>query len=58
MNSYGRIFRLSIFGESHGVNVGVVIDGCPAGIPIKQEDFEKKLYAALSGEKIVSSFFS
>lgn len=39
MNSFGRIFRISIFGESHGPLVGITIDGCPAGIPLKAEDF-------------------
>jgi chorismate synthase len=39
MNSFGRIFRLHIFGESHGESVGVVIDGCPAGMPLSVQDF-------------------
>jgi chorismate synthase len=39
MNSFGRIFRVSIFGESHGESVGIVIDGCPAGLPLSAEDF-------------------
>lgn len=39
MNSFGRIFRVSIFGESHGESVGIVIDGCPAGLPLTVEDF-------------------
>src|ERR1700733_7627712 len=39
MNSFGRIFRISIFGESHGESVGIVIDGCPAGLPLTQQDF-------------------
>ncbi|MGN6164707.1 MAG: chorismate synthase [Flavisolibacter sp.] len=39
MNSFGRIFRLSIFGESHGPQVGVVIDGCPAGLQLTEDDF-------------------
>ncbi len=39
MNSFGTIFRVSIFGESHGPSVGIVIDGCPAGIPLSAEDF-------------------
>src|ERR1700733_8830103 len=39
MNSFGRIFRVSIFGESHGEAVGVNIDGCPAGLPLSVEDF-------------------
>lgn len=38
MNSFGRNFRVSIYGESHGSVVGCVIDGCPAGIPITIED--------------------
>jgi chorismate synthase len=39
MNSFGRYFRLSIFGESHGESVGINIDGCPAGLPVAVEDF-------------------
>lgn len=39
MNSFGRIFRISIFGESHGPVAGVLIDGVPAGLPLKAEDF-------------------
>ena len=39
MNSFGRIFRTHIFGESHGPFVGVTIDGCPAGIPVSEADF-------------------
>jgi chorismate synthase len=39
MNSFGRLFRISIFGESHGESVGIVIDGCPAGLPLTVEDF-------------------
>jgi chorismate synthase len=40
MNSFGNIFRVSIFGESHGPVVGVSIDGCPAGLSLRAEDFE------------------
>ena len=39
MNSFGRIFRVSIFGESHGESVGINIDGCPAGLPLQTDDF-------------------
>jgi chorismate synthase len=39
MNSFGRLFRISIFGESHGESVGIVIDGCPAGLSLTVEDF-------------------
>lgn len=51
VNSFGRIFRISIFGESHGVSVGVVIDGCPPGIPLKVEDFDADLSRRKSGAK-------
>ncbi|RJO70600.1 MAG: chorismate synthase [Myxococcales bacterium] len=43
MNSFGRIFRVSIFGESHGQAIGVVIDGCPAGIGLGGDDFAEDL---------------
>jgi chorismate synthase len=43
VNSIGRIFRIHIIGESHGECVGVIIDGCPAGLPIAVTDFEKDL---------------
>ena len=38
MNSFGRLFRISIFGESHGECVGITIDGCPAGLSLSPED--------------------
>ena len=38
MNTFGNIFRISIFGESHGKWVGVTIDGCPAGIDLQESD--------------------
>ncbi len=40
MNSFGNIFRVTIFGESHGPLVGVSIDGVPAGLTLRPEDFE------------------
>jgi len=39
MNAFGRLFRVTIFGESHGESVGVNIDGCPAGLALSVEDF-------------------
>ncbi len=51
MNSFGRVFRVSIFGESHGNGVGITIDGCPPGILITVEDFEKDLAKRRSGAK-------
>ncbi len=51
MNSFGRIFRISIFGESHGPGVGVLIDGCPAGMPLSLPDFQADLSRRKSGAK-------
>jgi len=51
MNSIGRIFSLSIYGESHGKAVGIVIDGCPPGILLKEKDFIPDLARRKSGPK-------
>jgi chorismate synthase len=49
MNSYGVIFRVSIFGESHGPAIGINIDGCPPGIRVQPEDFMDDLRRRQSG---------
>lgn len=49
MNSFGRLFRVSVFGESHGPMIGIVIDGCPPGIEIDTADFETDLTRRRSG---------
>ena len=51
MNSYGERFRISMFGESHGELIGVVMDGVPAGIPLCAEDFLADLDRRRSGSK-------
>jgi len=51
MNSFGMVFRVSVFGESHGPAVGVTIDGCPPGIEIKPEDFIRALQRRQGGSK-------
>jgi chorismate synthase len=51
MNSFGKLFRISIYGESHGESVGIVIDGCPAGIPLNSSDFEEDFARRKSGAK-------
>jgi chorismate synthase len=51
MNSFGNLFRVSIFGESHGKGTGVIIDGCPPGIPVTQDDFSGDLSRRQSGGK-------
>jgi chorismate synthase len=49
MNSYGVIFRVSIFGESHGPAIGINIDGCPPGIQLHSDDFMPDLRRRQSG---------
>ena len=49
MNSFGRFFRVNIFGESHGLCIGVCIDGCPPGIILSEQDFEYDLSRRRSG---------
>jgi len=51
MNSFGRIFRVSIFGESHGEYVGIIIDGCPPGIALTVEDFHEDIERRKPGAK-------
>ena len=43
MNSFGQIFRITLWGESHGPRIGVSIDGVPPGIPLSAADFEGDL---------------
>lgn len=50
MNSFGHLFRISIFGESHGECVGITIDGCPAGLPLSPEDMLPDLERRKGGQ--------
>lgn len=49
MNSFGLVFKVSLFGESHGPGIGVIIDGCPPGLSISPEDFLTDLSRRRSG---------
>jgi chorismate synthase len=51
MNTFGRKFRVSIFGESHGELIGVVLDGVPAGLELSEQDFEHDIQRRKSGAK-------
>lgn len=51
MNTFGNKFRISIFGESHGEGIGVVMDGIPPGIELCEADFEVDLARRKSGAK-------
>ena len=51
MNNFGKLFRISIFGESHGKSVGITVDGCPSGIALTENDFTYDLSRRKSGAK-------
>ena len=51
MNSLGAIFRTTIFGESHGPTIGIVVDGVPSGIDLCEQDFEKDINRRKPGAK-------
>ena len=51
MNSFGRLFRVTIFGESHGNYVGINIDGCPPGLGITVDDFKEDIERRKPGAK-------
>lgn len=51
MNSFGRLFRVHISGESHGESVGICIDGCPAGLPLKVDDFSEDIERRKGGKQ-------
>jgi chorismate synthase len=54
-NSFGQLFRITTFGESHGGAVGVVVDGCPAGIAITEEEIQKELDRRKPGQSSITS---
>lgn len=52
---YGKLFRISTWGESHGKGVGVVVDGCPAGLELCEEDIQVYLNRRKPGQSIFST---
>jgi len=49
MNGFGNIFKVSIFGESHGPAIGITIDGCPPGIDFVEADMENDIKRRMPG---------
>jgi chorismate synthase len=54
-NSFGQVFRMTTWGESHGEAVGVTLDGCPSGIPISEADIQVELDRRRVGQSRVTS---
>ena len=54
-NTFGKLFRVTVYGESHGASVGCVIDGCPSGLKIKKEDIQKELDRRKPGQSAVTT---
>ncbi|MBK7427212.1 MAG: chorismate synthase [Saprospiraceae bacterium] len=52
-SSFGTLFKISTFGESHGSGIGVVIDGCPAGLTISQNDIQQELDRRRPGQSSI-----
>lgn len=55
MNSYGKLFRITTFGESHGKAIGVVIDGCPAGVAIDETFIQSELNRRKPGQSKITT---
>lgn len=55
MNSYGKLFRITTFGESHGPAIGVVIDGCPAGLNIDESFIQAELDRRKPGQSKITT---
>ena len=54
-NTFGSVFRVTTFGESHGPALGVIIDGVPAGLPLTAEDVQKELDRRKPGQSILTT---
>ncbi len=54
-NTFGEVFRITTFGESHGLAVGVVIDGCPAGLELAETDIQPDLNRRRTGQSHITT---
>ncbi|MBX2815992.1 MAG: chorismate synthase [Saprospiraceae bacterium] len=52
-NSFGQLFRITTFGESHGHSIGVILDGCPAGLKIEIEEIQRDLARRRPGQSAI-----
>ena len=54
-NTFGQLFQITTFGESHGGAVGVVVDGCPPGFPISEKEIQQELDRRKPGQSSITS---
>lgn len=54
-SSFGRIFKITTFGESHGAGIGVIVDGVPSGLSLHQEDIQKELDRRRPGQSLMTT---
>lgn len=54
-STYGNLFKISTFGESHGQGLGVIVDGCPAGLMLSEEDIQVFLDRRKPGQSVFST---
>ncbi len=54
-NTFGQFFRVTTFGESHGVAIGAVVDGCPAGLHLTADDIQKQLNRRKPGQSSITT---
>ena len=54
-SSFGQLFKITTFGESHGAGIGVVVDGVPSGIPLVVEDIQKELDRRRPGQSLMTT---
>ncbi|GEL68750.1 chorismate synthase [Myxococcus virescens] len=55
MNTFGELFRLTTFGESHGPALGAILDGCPAGVPLTREQIQVALDRRRPGQSTITT---
>ena len=54
-NTFGKVFRFTTWGESHGPAIGCVVDECPPNVPIKESDIKKELNKRKPGQSKVTT---
>ena len=54
-STYGKIFKIATWGESHGLGIGVVVEGCPAGLPLQEQEIQTELDRRRTGQSKVTT---